>query len=152
GREPHRPPVESATAQPGGLSGEPARAAAAQRDERLAVLSALLGRGLPPAESGPAFDEAFRALRHEPGRLRWVVLAHWHRERVRQRLAERPDELLTELVHVMIPAHAAEVVSYGRALQRAHATRPVIAGDAASFRRVRWRLFLDTLVLQHGSA
>lgn len=134
-------------------SGEPTvRAAATRRDEQLALLSALLGRGLPPAESVPAFDEAFRALQQEPGRLRWVLLAHWHRERVRQRLAERPDELLTELVHVVIPAHAAEVVSYGRALQRAHATRPVIASDAASFRRARWRFFLDTMVLQHGSA
>ncbi|HSJ00021.1 MAG TPA: contractile injection system tape measure protein, partial [Patescibacteria group bacterium] len=129
-----------------------ARASAARRAERLALLTALLGRGLPPAESVPAFEEAFRALRQEPGRLRWVLLAHWHRERVRERLAERPDELLTELVHVVVPAHAAEVVSYGRALQRAHATRPVVGGNAASFRRARWRFFLDTLVLQHGSA
>lgn len=141
-----------ATAPSDGRSGEPARAAAAQRDERLALVSALLGRGLPPAESVPVFDEAFRALRYEPGRLRWVLLAHWHRERVRQRLADRPDELLTELVHVVIPAHAAEVIRYGRTLQHAHATRPIVAGDAASFRRARWRFFLDTLVLQHGSA
>jgi hypothetical protein len=140
--------LDGATAQQGARPVEPA----VRRDERLALLSALLGRGLPPAESVPAFDEAFHALQHEPERLRWVLLAHWHRERVRQRLAERPDELLTELVHVVIPARAAEVVSYGRALQRAHATRPVIAGDAASFRRARWRFFLDVLVLQHGSA
>jgi quinol monooxygenase YgiN len=134
-------------------SREPAaRAAAARRDAHLARLSALLGRGLPPAEAGPAFDEAFRALQQEPGQLRYVLLAHWHRARVRERLAARPDGLLTELVHVVVPAHAAEVVSYGRALERAHATRPVLGSDAASFRRARWRFFLDTLVLQHGSS
>lgn len=144
--------ADGATEPQAGRAGEPAVQAAALRDERLALLSALLGRGLPPAGSGPAFDETFRALQQEPGRLRWGLLAHWHRERVRQRLAERPEELLTELVHVVIPAHAAEVVSYGRTLQRAHATRPIIAGDAAGFRRARWRFFLDTLVLQHGSA
>jgi hypothetical protein len=152
GRKQRLSTADGATEPHAGRAGEPAVRAAARRDERLALLSALLGRGLPPAESVPAFDDAFRALQQEPGRLRWVLLAHWHRERVRQRLAERPEELLTELVHVVIPAHAAEVVSYGRTLQRAHATRPIIASDAAGFRRARWRFFLDTLVLQHGSA
>ncbi|HET9626556.1 MAG TPA: contractile injection system tape measure protein, partial [Kofleriaceae bacterium] len=121
-------------------------------DAQIAQLDALLRRGLPPVGAPTAFDDAFRALRHDPGRLRWVILAHWHRDRVRQRLGERPDELLIELVHVVLPSHAAEIVSYGRALDRAHAARPVIAADAARFRRTRWRFFLDTLMLQHGSA
>jgi hypothetical protein len=151
GRASHPGVDEGATAPHGELPGEPAVRAAARRDEHLALLSALLGRGLP-AEAVPAFEEALRGLQQEPARLRWVVLVHWHRARVRQRLAGRPEELLTELVHVVIPAHAAEVASYGRALQRAHATRPVLRGDAASFRRARWRFFLDTLVQQHGSA
>ncbi|MDC0713302.1 contractile injection system tape measure protein [Stigmatella sp. ncwal1] len=124
-------------------------------EKSLAFVREMLVKELPALETnvwGLRFDESFPAAAQAPARLRFVLLAHWGRPRVRLQLAARPEPVLESLVRVVVPSHAEEVLDYSRQLQRSHEHRPLLRVDAQAFRRVRWRFILDVLVLQHGSA
>ncbi|ADO69340.1 contractile injection system tape measure protein [Stigmatella aurantiaca] len=143
-------PLEEAAGEEGTSTGEDSRL-----ERSLAFVGEMLAKELPALETrewGLRFDESFHAAARTPARLRFVLLAHWTRPRVRLQLAARPEPVLEALVRVAVPSHSEEVIGYSRQLQRAHEHRPLLRVDARAFRRVRWRFILDVLVLQHGSA
>jgi hypothetical protein len=116
-----------------------------QDEPTTATLNVLLERNLPSREA-PVWEQLLLHATESPAKLRRLLLRHWQRPLLRQRLAERAEPLLEEIVRVLLPAHSEEVLDYGRRLQRSHERRPLVATDTTTFRRTRWRFFLDCLV------
>lgn len=126
-------------------------------EARTSLLEHYLVHGTLPLWAGPSSSFAFEAMVVEaatadPGGLAALIRRVGRRRAVIERLVRQlADPVLTRLLHLLEPEHAALIVDYMVDLGELHRIKPVVALGRREFVRLAWVLTFGYLVRDPGS-